>query len=453
MLCPSCGTEVRDDAWFCPQCAYQLKEDVAAPPLSTMLAVDTQRDATFVEEVSRTIAWAGAPEITAEALIVGEASDTGEAAQVFHGAVAQGDGSTPAYQLYAFASGSGVEDAAAVVQRTSVDPGPDLTPYERFVYDEVDGRRSLGEIQAAGLLAPAEVQVSLLTLAERGLVVVAPPPPPAPLPTLDPSFLVELSSSPGLKPLPRIAAAPSPVVPVDDLTPPPRAASIAPETARARPTAPSPPRSRPSAAPATATVVRARPSEPPPVAAPARRTDISPPGPRDVRLDKARQLFSAAMVDRASGNVVSARMNLKLAVAFDPDNATYHEAFAQLGQAQTVGAEPMISRPAAQKAYDEACAAEARGDVDKAIKLMESALRLGDDPVILNRLGVVLSMRRGDTKRAQTLLSRAVELAPSNPVYTHNLSKVLAQAASREVDRSADGGKPKGSFWKRLLGR
>jgi Flp pilus assembly protein TadD len=181
-----------------------------------------------------------------------------------------------------------------------------------------------------------------------------------------------------------------------------------------------------------------------------------------VRLDKARELYAASMVDRAGGNLVSARMNLKLAVAFDPENATYQEAFAQLGQAQLSHASlasndaAPTQRPAAQKAYDEGCAAEAAGDVDRAVRLFEAALRLGEDPLILNRLGVVLAMRRNDVRRGQQLLERAVALAPMNPVYTHNLSKVLGLAAARVVDRGAStAGTPKGKggFWKRLLGR
>ncbi len=86
------------------------------------------------------------------------------------------------------------------------------------------------------------------------------------------------------------------------------------------------------------------------------------------------------------------------------------------------------------------------------MKLLEAALRLGDDPVIMNRLGVVVAMKKGEWKRGQELLFRAVELSPMNPVYTHNLSKILGLAASREVDRAA-APKARGSFWKRLLGR
>ena len=94
--------------------------------------------------------------------------------------------------------------------------------------------------------------------------------------------------------------------------------------------------------------------------------------------------------------------------------------------------------------------------MDRAVRLFEAALRLGEDPLILNRLGVVLAMRRSDVRRGQQLLERAVVLAPMNPVYTHNLSKVLGLAAARVVDRGAStAGTPKGKggFWKRLLGR
>lgn len=522
MACPSCGTEVDASVWFCPVCAHQLHEDVAAPVVSTSGAGDTARDGTFVDEVSRTIAWAHTPEITAEALIVGEVSEVSGPARTFHGTVAQADGSAPAFTLYTSGDAAALDDPTLAPRRTSTAPGPDLSPYEHFVYEEVDGQRTLGEIQSAGLLAPTEIQVSLLTLLERGLitldplpapapVVAADPGPPAALPTLDPSFLVELPPTPtpgpaasrppadassplGVPVAPARAAAPAafaaPVEP-SPLTLSPLPPPVAHRSSSGRPApAPAPAararvvaldaEPRPSVAPATATITRARPSEPPveprrslgaeagksaEAPRPKRAGDAPPLGPRDVRLDKARELFAASMVDRAGGNVVSARMNLKLAVAFDPDNATYQEAFAQLGQAQLSTASiasndaAPTQRPAAQKAYDEGCAAEAAGDIDRAVRLFEAALRLGDDPLILNRLGVVLAMRRGDVKRGQQLLYRAVELAPMNPVYTHNLSKVLGLAAARDVDRgergasTAGSSKGKGGFWKRLLGR
>lgn len=552
MVCPSCGTDVEASAWFCPVCAHQLHEDVVAPAVSTSGAGDTQRDGTFVEEVSRTIAWAHTPEITAEALIVGEVSEVSGPARTFHGTVSQADGSTPSFTLYTHGGGSVLDDPTLAPRRTSVAPGPDLSPYEHFVYEEVDGQRTLGEIQSAGLLAPTEIQVSLLTLLERGLITLDPPPAPAPLamleasapaapaplPTLDPSFLVELRPTPTPTPTPplvspiesplplgvpvmsptRVAALAGAVVPSPASAPPLESATrlsplpagpVPPPTLarasgglpapapapalapRGRPSQAVEPRTsvaaeprpslaaepRPSLAPAAASITRARPSEPPaeprraPGAEPGkgpepsrpRRAGDAPPlGPRDVRLDKARELYAASMVDRAGGNLVSARMNLKLAVAFDPENVTYQEAFAQLGQAQLSTASVASNdaaptqRPAAQKAYDEGCAAEAAGDVDRAVRLFEAALRLGEDPLILNRLGVVLAMRRSDVRRGQQLLERAVVLAPMNPVYTHNLSKVLGLAAARVVDRGAStAGTPKGKggFWKRLLGR
>ncbi len=320
MLCPSCATEVEVGTWFCPVCAHQLQDDPSPPPLDAGGHLDTQRDATFVDEVSRTIAWADTPQVTAEALIVGEVSEVSEPARTYHGAVAREDGSTPAYQLYASPDAVRLDDPTVAPRRTSQAPGDDLTPYEQFVYEEVDGQRTLGEIQAAGLLAPAEIQVSLLTLIERGLVSLAPPPPPAPMPTLDPSFLVEIPETPRPPPVPTptLAAPPAPRGRIVSLDAPPP-----------------PPASRPSVPAPHATVVRARSSEPAPASLPPRRAHDAPPlGARDVRLDKARELFGAAMVDRAAGHVVSARLNLKLAIAFDPENTPYPDAMAQLGQVQ-----------------------------------------------------------------------------------------------------------------------
>ena len=177
MRCPSCKTEVEKGTWFCPVCAEQLETEVAAPPAEAGGAATTS--GTFVDEVSRTVAWADAPEITAEALIVGDISEG--AARTYHGAIAHEDGSTDAYRFYSSSDSTPFDDPLSVPVKTGVHATAKLTPYEDFVLDLIDGQRTLGEIQSSGLLAPAEIQVSLLTLEDRGLVAMAPPPGGAPI--------------------------------------------------------------------------------------------------------------------------------------------------------------------------------------------------------------------------------------------------------------------------------
>jgi tetratricopeptide (TPR) repeat protein len=81
------------------------------------------------------------------------------------------------------------------------------------------------------------------------------------------------------------------------------------------------------------------------------------------------------------------------------------------------------------------------GNIDKAIELLEKALSLSKEAGIYNRLGVILAMRKKEYARGQELIEKAIELAPKNETYQHNLSKVLARAASAEVGGGGGGGR------------
>jgi len=177
---------------------------------------------------------------------------------------------------------------------------------------------------------------------------------------------------------------------------------------------------------------------------------------------KAKQLFEAALADRAKDDLVSARMNLKLAIAFDPSNTKYQRIFLEVGeQAAPSKIPPKLASPQGQRAFDEGCSCELKGDVDAAIRHFESALKHGEDPVVLNRLGVLLAMKKSDFMRSQSMLERAIELSPDNAIYQHNLTKVLTRAAGQSKNkRGSKGNEPankaperKPSFFQRLFGR
>jgi hypothetical protein len=449
MQCPSCKSEVDSEVWFCPICAEQLRAPKAADPTSEAPAFnwdDPLGDQTFVDEVSETIAWSVTPDFSQEALIVGSSFEPAEpgapSVQTFDGAVLKEDGTTSSFLLYADPKTAGLVKPEAVPVRSSAPPGDFLTPYESFVYGQIDGKRTIGEIQADGLLAPAEVNVSILTLLDRGSIAIPERPPtrgesPAP-PSLDPGLLVELPEETP-KPLPPPVAPPPPAGRTESVPPRPMA---------------------------TVVVTRRRVTDAPPpletkeAGRPAVKRPAAPIGGKGIHTDKAKELHAAAMKDRAQGNLVSARMNLKLAIAFDPHNEKYQEAFSQLANLSSpTEPGPRVVHNAAQKLYEDACIAETAGDIDKAIKLLETGLRHGEDPILLNRLGVVVATKKRQFLRAQELLQRAIELAPQNPVYTHNLSKILGLAASRDVERAASSPgrepqtKKRGSFWQRLFGR
>lgn len=180
---------------------------------------------------------------------------------------------------------------------------------------------------------------------------------------------------------------------------------------------------------------------------------------------RAKQLFEAAMVAKGELDFVSARMNLKLAIAFDPTNLKYQRLFIELGD-QSGPAKPAGPRMAshqAQKAYDDGCAAEGRGEIDAAIRCFEAALKHGEHPAVLNRLGVLLAMKKKEYLRAQQLVERALELSPDNGTYTHNLTKILSRRAAEPSPKSLAGSTPsdnataptprKSGLFQRLFGR
>lgn len=500
--CPTCGRTVLDNAWFCAFCASALRSDEELSA-ETALFDDRLAESTpptpsaqapgrgeFAKEVTQTLAWGGGERsLSGEALIVGELSleiPIEDPISVTFGAVAPSeDGLLRGLLLYADRSSAKHLSPSAIPRLTRPTDQALLTPYEEYLLTYINGRRTVRELQEAGLLAPEEMAASLLTLIDRGLVSLEPPrsskdfvdrteqvdladfglPPVDDLvlppgltdaaPTLPPSLPLEEP------PLPR---APAPVA----KAPPPRAPSpeplpleasalieLAPEPGPSP--APEPPR-RIAPAPAKGTLTKKPKVAPPPALTPApEKPDRPKVGTK--QQAKAKDLYEAARRDQAAGNFVSARMNLKLAVAFDPENATYQALFKALIAAPEAPT-PTSPRPAhgaAAKLYEEAERAEAKGEIDRTVRLLERALLASREAVILNRLGVILATRKHELLRAQRLLEEAIEQDSSNPAYVHNLSKVLTAAAVHvEGQREAPRAKPRSlltSFWDRLRGR
>jgi tetratricopeptide (TPR) repeat protein len=149
-------------------------------------------------------------------------------------------------------------------------------------------------------------------------------------------------------------------------------------------------------------------------------------------MAKAAKLFAEALKDKAEGNIVSARMNMKLAISFDSSNNLYHESYQELLKAAPIGsANAAVSR--ARELYDKATTAEKLGRFDEAIELLEQAIEESKDPAFFNRLGVLLAMKKNEFDRAQSLIETALEMSPGNSTYEHNLSKVLQRAAAQSM--------------------
>lgn len=195
-----------------------------------------------------------------------------------------------------------------------------------------------------------------------------------------------------------------------------------------------------------------KPATPEPAPAPAAKADPAKKPTIDkkltpvdgVRMAKAAKLFEEALKDKAEGNLVSARMNMKLALTFDPSNELYVQAFDELSKGAGANATPSKMKSRARELYDQATRAEELGEVDQAIELLEKALQEAKEAMYYNRLGVLLAMKKKQFLRAQELIETALKIAPGNQTYQHNLGKVLSMAAAYEVDDRHSGGKKGG---------
>ncbi len=264
--------------------------------------------------------------------------------------------------------------------------------------------------------APTPLHVPQVSLA------AAPTPPPL---ALDPGFLVEIPPS---------TMAPAPVVE------PSRVVQARMDSGGF---APAPEiEARKVIRPAQERVRRADPDPPKPEVRPEPKPEPKEERPRDARRAEARsepidparmargqKLFDQALKDKAEGNLVSARMNLKLAMSFDPSNEIYQQAFDELSRSPEAKVQRPVGRTRARELYDAATEAESRGDVDGAIELLEKAIQESRQAAFLNRLGVILAMKKHDFLRAQQLVEQSIELSPSNATYEKNLQKILSMAA------------------------
>jgi hypothetical protein len=177
-----------------------------------------------------------------------------------------------------------------------------------------------------------------------------------------------------------------------------------------------------------------------------------PAGAEGARMLKAQKLYEEALKDKAEGNLLSARMNMKLALTFDPQNSLYEEAFEELQKMGNVGnASTTNMKNRARELYDLATQKEEIGDVDEAIALLEKAIKEAKEPAFYNRLGVILATKKHEFARAQQLIELAIDMAPNNTTYQHNLGKVLSMAATRDMS-ARNSGPPSGGKKAGILG-
>lgn len=105
----------------------------------------------------------------------------------------------------------------------------------------------------------------------------------------------------------------------------------------------------------------------------------------------------------------------------------------RMGTAKVVTFRQPSKPPAAQlPPLQQALELESKGDLKGAIQVLEAALRGSTEPAPLyNRLALVLVKDRKDFSKAESLLRKAIELAPTRELYKRNLAQVLEQAKQR----------------------
>lgn len=379
------------------------------------------------------------------------------------------------------------EDARPLVQPSELDED-DAEEATAEVEIPDDPVRARGALQAglppasgglpAAQAAPKAKSTPLPSLLEpSGRIPLKPPSHPA---LLDPAFLEEVPPS-------LVAKAPAALIGDEEITGSPKIAPLvraapstddSPEAKEARkralvaaakraPIQERAPAQERAAGPARAQRPTIDPGAPLPPS-PARKEVAPPPepargseakeGPRSdpkgkpsepvdgARMLKAQKLYEQALKDKAEGNLVSAKMNMKLALTFDPSNPLYNQAFQDLNKnpdAKPKGA----GSGALEKAkdlYNAATEAENQGNVDRAIELLEKAIEESKQAAFYNRLGVILAMKKHSFVRAQELVEKAIDLAPGNQAYEKNLQKILSMAATISVSKGDQGGKKGG---------
>lgn len=411
-----------------------------------------------------------------DAMILGNVPVESSEFEVVPGAGTGPDGTTSTFLYYAASPKSRIVDPEAIPVRLGSHRDTPMTPYETFVLKCIDGRRTVREIRRMAGLAVEEMVVTLLTLADKSVVELkasASPQEPSP-PTGRQDFddsaataMVHWGDIEGRKPFApptspntsrrseakaRPASSSIRVVPVSEPAPPRiDAAELEPLEY------PEPPRpTRAPQAPSTLRPARERdgrlpaatPRHPDKIVVkpaggfvPPRAEPKSPPS-DPLMTAKAARLFEQALADKDAGNLVSARMNMKLALTFEPNNRVYARAFEKLSEnPNAVARPPRVAQGRGRELYDEATEAEVVGDFDRAIACLERAIEVSPQAAFHNRLGVILAMRKLEFVRAQQLIERALELSPGSTVYEKNLQKILSMAATQRLRNGPKRGK------------
>lgn len=163
----------------------------------------------------------------------------------------------------------------------------------------------------------------------------------------------------------------------------------------------------------------------------------------DEMREKARRLFRDALRDYKSGRTSRARMNVKLATIYDPNNVEYQEQLDAWGGASELdsrlGDGPVEEeKPREVILYEEAQVLEQDGEFDGAISLLKQGIDINPNIAAFhNRLGVLLAIRKHRYDEAAGYVKRAMELEPDNMHYRNNYGKIVQKARVKGQPRAS----------------
>lgn len=327
-------------------------------------------------------------------------------------------------------------DRWVIIQRThDVAPGVVVSSDAEVVLALLDKPQSMAALEGSGTLSRRALDLSLMSLREQGLI--------------------ELSTSDdreGLSPwafdhtAPDAVVAPDPAEDLDPLStaegPPPSGFAAGDEPAEDN----TPARSAAAAGTTGSASAASSGARPLPTGTVTRRliprlpdaqgvaslqhSDLADGIVRLSLLSKAEQLARAAQRDRRTGSVLSARMNLLLAMALAPDEPSYPRALEELS-ARAAGPSGASGGTPAEQRYEQARRFEAAGQYAQAIVQLRAAIELEERGAYYHRLGVLLAVHQRERVLGERMLRRATELEPENRQYVQSLARIISADALR----------------------
>lgn len=305
-----------------------------------------------------------------------------------------------------------VEDHVVLRVVKAVEPAS-LSPFERFVVEQIDGTKSNGTIAADMRVSRGDLRIALALLVDKRVVERAPPSLAPVVMELPDRFITPL-------PLPAPPALSLPA-PVPEMSAVPPTTTLRPALAKAPPPKPTTPTTplpfSPGRLPTGAVLLDGR--------------------------HRAASLHAQCVRELKNGNINAARDLAEQAHDAAPDVALHKDTLLQWDE---FAASHVVADDA--RAEAQAIRAAELGDPTRAIALLKKALEANPkNAAVWNRLAVLLATRERDFVGAVDAAAKALELAPNDATYMSNFAKFAAVAEKHgSVDKSKRG------LWKRLLG-